>query len=37
MEELKLIMKQNMINEKLLQCILLYLGVKKENLSKTLD
>lgn len=33
---LKLIIKQNMANHKLLQCILFYLGVSKEEIEKTL-
>lgn len=33
---LKLIIKQNMANHKLLQCILFYLGASKEEIEKTL-
>lgn len=35
-EMLKLIIKQNMATYKLLQCILFYLGVSKEEMEKTL-
>lgn len=33
---LKLIIKQNMANHKLLQCILFYLGISQEEMEKTL-
>lgn len=35
-EELKLIMKQNSANYKLLQCVLYYLGIKEEDLKDIL-
>lgn len=33
---LKLIIKQNMATQKLLQCVLFYLGISQEEIEKTL-